>query len=67
HLFPKLVNMLTEEGVDDMLVIGGGVIQEDDIPYLIESGVEAIFNPGKPTKDVIEFITNNLKRKEVVS
>ncbi|MBU5313293.1 cobalamin B12-binding domain-containing protein [Tissierella carlieri] len=63
HLFPKVVNLLKEEGVDDMLVIGGGVIPEDDIPYLIESGVEAIFTPGTPTKDVIEFITNNLKRK----
>ncbi len=63
HLFPKVVNLLKEEEVDDMLVIGGGVIPEDDIPYLIESGVEAIFTPGTPTKDVIEFITNNLKRK----
>lgn len=62
HLFPKVVNLLKEEGVDDMLIIGGGVIPEDDIPYLKESGVEAIFTPGTPTKDVIEFITNNLKR-----
>lgn len=62
HLFPKVVNLLREDGVDDMLIIGGGVIPEDDIPYLIESGVEAIFTPGTPTKDVIEFITNNLKR-----
>ncbi len=63
HLFPKVVNLLKEEGVDDMLILGGGVIPEDDIPYLMESGVEAIFTPGTPTKDVIEFITNNLKRK----
>ncbi len=62
HLFPKVVNLLREDGVDDMLIIGGGVIPEDDIPYLIESGVEAIFTPGTPTKDVIDFITNNLKR-----
>lgn len=62
HLFPKVVNLLKEEGVDDVLVIGGGVIPEDDIPFLIESGVEAIFTPGTSTKDVIEFINNNLKR-----
>ncbi len=62
HLFPKVVSLLKEEGVDDMLIIGGGVIPEDDIPYLKESGVEAIFTPGTPTKDVIEFITGNLKR-----
>lgn len=62
HLFPKVVNLLREEGVDDMLIIGGGVIPEDDIPYLIEFGIEAVFTPGTPTKDVIEFITNNLRR-----
>ncbi|WP_313757816.1 cobalamin B12-binding domain-containing protein [Tissierella sp.] len=62
HLFPKVVNLLKDEGVDDMLIVGGGVIPEDDIPYLIESGVEAIFTPGTPTKDVVDFITSNLKR-----
>ncbi len=62
HLFPKVVNMLREENVDDMLIIGGGVIPEDDIPFLKESGLEAIFTPGTPTKDVVEFIKNNLKR-----
>ncbi len=62
HLFPKVVNLLKEEGVDDMLIIGGGVIPEDDIPFLIESGIEAIFTPGTSTKDVVEFIKNNLKR-----
>ncbi|HAE92485.1 cobalamin B12-binding domain-containing protein [Tissierella praeacuta] len=62
HLFPKVVNLLKDEGVDDMLIVGGGVIPEDDIPYLIESGVEGIFTPGTPTKDVVDFITSNLKR-----
>lgn len=62
HLFPKVVNLLKAEGVDDVLIIGGGVIPEDDIPFLIESGVEAIFTPGTPTKDVVDYIKNNLKR-----
>ncbi len=63
HLFPKVVNLLREQGVDDMLILGGGVIPEDDIPFLIESGIEAVFTPGTSTKDVVEFIKNNLKRK----
>lgn len=62
HLFPKVVNLLKAENVDDMLILGGGVIPEDDIPFLKESGIEAVFTPGTPTKDVINFITNNLKR-----
>lgn len=63
HLFPKVVNLLREQDVDDMLILGGGVIPEDDIPFLIESGIEAVFTPGTSTKDVVEFIKNNLKRK----
>jgi methylmalonyl-CoA mutase C-terminal domain/subunit len=62
HLFPKVVNLLKAENVEDMLILGGGVIPEDDIPFLKESGIKAVFTPGTPTKDVIEFITNNLKR-----
>ncbi len=62
HLFPKVVNLLREEGVDDVLVIGGGVIPDEDIPGLKEAGIEEIFTPGTSTKEVVEFIKNNLKR-----
>lgn len=62
HLFPKVVNSLKENGVDDMLIIGGGVIPDEDIPKLKESGMEAIFTPGTSTVEVIEYIKNNLKR-----
>lgn len=62
HLFPKVVNLLNAEGANDILIVGGGVIPEDDIPLLIEAGIEAIFTPGTATKDIIEFIKNNLKR-----
>ena len=46
HLFPKVVSMLKEKGADDMLVVGGGVIPDDDIPALKEAGVAEIFTPG---------------------
>lgn len=62
HLFPKIVNLLKEEDVDDVLIIGGGVIPEEDIPFLKESGIEAIFTPGTATKDIVAYIENNLKR-----
>ncbi|NLX62126.1 MAG: cobalamin B12-binding domain-containing protein [Tissierellia bacterium] len=62
HLFPKVVNLLREEGVDDVLVIGGGVIPDEDMPGLKEAGIEEIFTPGTSTKEVVEFIKNNLKR-----
>lgn len=63
HLFPKVVNLMNEQGVDDVLIVGGGVIPEDDIPGLKEAGVEEIFTPGTATSDVVDFIRNNLKRK----
>ena len=62
HLFPKVVKLLREEGVDDMLIIGGGVIPDEDIPKLKEAGVEAIFTPGTLTTEVVEYISNHLKR-----
>ena len=62
HLFPKVVNLLKDQGVDDVLIIGGGVIPEEDIEGLKEAGVEAIFTPGTSTKDIVEYIENHLKR-----
>ncbi|WP_332841371.1 cobalamin B12-binding domain-containing protein [Paraclostridium bifermentans] len=62
HLLPKVVELLNEEEADDILVIGGGVIPEDDIPYLKEKGIAEIFTPGTPTSMTIDFIRENLKR-----
>jgi methylmalonyl-CoA mutase, C-terminal domain len=62
HLFPRVVELLRDRGADDVLVIGGGVIPEEDVPFLKSKGIEAIFGPGTPTGDTIEFIRANLKR-----
>ena len=60
-LFPKIVEMLKEKGMGDVLVVGGGVIPDADIPGLKEAGISAVFTPGTPTADVIEFIKANVK------
>ena len=59
-LFPKIVEMLKEKGMDDVLVIGGGVIPDSDIPGLKKAGVAAIFTPGTPTGDIVKFINENV-------
>lgn len=60
-LFPEVVKALEAKGMGDVLVLGGGVIPESDIPGLKEAGVKAIFTPGTPTKEVIDFIQANVK------
>jgi len=56
ELFPKIVNLLREKGAGDIIVFGGGVIPESDIPSLKEKGIRAIFTPGTPIKDITDFI-----------
>lgn len=60
-LFPEVVEALKAKGMSDVLVVGGGVIPESDISGLKEAGVKAIFTPGTPTKEVIDFIKENVK------
>jgi len=60
-LFPKVVKMIREKGMKDVLIIGGGVIPDADIPGLKEAGVAAIFTPGTPTGSIVEFIKANVK------
>jgi methylmalonyl-CoA mutase C-terminal domain/subunit len=62
-LLPKVVELFKAENVDDVLVIGGGVIPDEDIPFLKEKGIAEIFTPGTPTSTTIEFIRENIKRK----
>ena len=55
-LVPRIVELLREEGVEDVVVTVGGTIPSDDIPELKELGVAAVFTPGAPTTDIIDFI-----------
>ena len=59
-LFPKIVAALKAKGMGDVLVVGGGVIPASDIPGLKEAGVKAVFTPGTPTKQIIDFIKENV-------
>lgn len=61
-LFPKITKLLKERGADDILVIGGGIIPEEDIPFLKENGIAEIFTPGTPTPAVVEYIKQHVNR-----
>ncbi|MBP7248090.1 MAG: cobalamin B12-binding domain-containing protein [Negativicutes bacterium] len=60
-LFPKIVEMLKEKGLKDVLIIGGGVIPEGDIAGLKAAGISEVFTPGTPTSTIVEFIKANVK------
>lgn len=59
-LFPEVVNLLREKGAGDVLVVGGGIIPEEDIPALKEAGVAEIFGPGTPLANVVNYIKKKL-------
>lgn len=61
HLFPTVVNLVREKGMKDVLIIGGGVIPEGDIPALKKAGVAEVFTPGTPTSVIVDFIKANVK------
>ena len=55
-LFTRLVELLRERGVDDILITGGGIIPEQDMAQLSEIGVGRLFGPGTPTSDIVTYI-----------
>jgi methylmalonyl-CoA mutase C-terminal domain/subunit len=61
YLFPKVMELLKEKGVEDMLVIGGGIIPDEDVPSLKACGIAEIFGPGTNTQDIIGFIKANVR------
>jgi methylmalonyl-CoA mutase C-terminal domain/subunit len=63
YLYSEVVNELRKSGMGDVLVIGGGNIPKEDIPFLLEKGVCAVFGPGTPVKEVADFIRGKLDAK----
>ena len=62
YLFPRIMELLGEKGMDDVLVIGGGIIPDDDVPGLKEAGIAAVYGPGTATSEIVKFIEENVKR-----
>jgi methylmalonyl-CoA mutase C-terminal domain/subunit len=60
-LFPKVLELLKQEGADDILVVGGGIIPEDDVAELKKAGIAEIFGPGTPLDEITEYIETNVK------
>jgi methylmalonyl-CoA mutase C-terminal domain/subunit len=62
-LFPKVARILREKGVDDILLVGGGIIPERDKSLLEKQGITGNFGPGTPLQEIIDHIMSNVKKK----
>jgi methylmalonyl-CoA mutase C-terminal domain/subunit len=60
YFFPRVVELLKENGLDEVLVVGGGIIPDEDVPGLKDAGVAAIFGPGTRTEDIVKFVEENI-------
>ncbi len=61
YLFPTVVELLREKGADDVVVCGGGIFPEEDIPKLKKAGIKAIFTPGTPLQEIVEWVEENVR------
>ncbi|MBW1803750.1 MAG: cobalamin B12-binding domain-containing protein [Deltaproteobacteria bacterium] len=61
HHFTRVTDILSGESREDILVIGGGIIPREDVPYLQKNGIKAVFGPGSSVKDIAGFIEEHVK------
>ena len=61
HICPRVMELLRERGLHDVLVVVGGIIPDVDIPKLKEAGIKGIFLPGSPMQAIIDFIAANVR------
>jgi methylmalonyl-CoA mutase C-terminal domain/subunit len=62
-LFPRIMQLLREQGMEHVLVVAGGIIPDEDVPRLREIGIAAVFGPGTSTRDIIHFIRTEVARR----
>lgn len=63
HICPRVMELLHQHGLDDVMVVVGGIIPDVDIPRLNEMGVRGIFLPGTPMQEIVDFITKHARSR----
>jgi methylmalonyl-CoA mutase C-terminal domain/subunit len=63
YLFPRVVELLKQRGADDIVVCGGGIFPEEDIPKLKKAGIKEIFTPGTPLSEVVTWVEENVEAR----
>jgi len=60
YLFPRVIELLQENSADDIVVCGGGIFPEDDIPKLKKAGIKELFTPGTPLDEIVKWVEENV-------
>ena len=61
-LFPKVAQLLKKRGVKDVLLMGGGIIPDDDVPRLRKAGFKGLFGPGTSMQAIVDFVKKNVRK-----
>jgi methylmalonyl-CoA mutase C-terminal domain/subunit len=62
YLFPRILELLKEQGAEDIPVFGGGIIPDDEIALLKKAGIKELFTPGSPVQETVDWINSNIKK-----
>lgn len=63
QICPEVVRLLKEKGLDDVMVVLGGIIPDSDLPRLAEIGITGVFRPGTPMKEIVDFISSRARSR----
>jgi methylmalonyl-CoA mutase C-terminal domain/subunit len=64
YLFPRVVELLKENNAADIAVCGGGIVPEEDIPHMKEQGIRAIFTPGTPLTEIVQWVETHIQPRK---
>jgi methylmalonyl-CoA mutase C-terminal domain/subunit len=64
YLFPRIIKLLREKKMDDVVLFGGGIIPDDDIPKLMKKGVDRVFTPGTPIQEIVDYVSERIRPRK---
>lgn len=64
YLFPRIIQLLGERKMGDVVLFGGGIIPDDDIPKLIKKGVDRVFTPGTPIQEIVDYVKERVQPRK---
>ncbi|HEU5329028.1 MAG TPA: methylmalonyl-CoA mutase, partial [Thermomicrobiales bacterium] len=63
-VFPRIMELLRQQGMDDVIVLAGGIFPDEDVPQIKAMGIKGVFGPGTPLNEIVDFIRANAGHRE---